>query len=121
MVSNLAGAQPDEPMDPIGFVSDQLTALVLDHVTTPDYDSAEVVGRGIEQLARSAGRRVSIGAVKLDAVPPSAEVRIPKHIRDEVEYCAELQVLVGSAVRLIPCIGLLGHTYGRSRFEEERH
>lgn len=93
-------------------MADQVSALILDHLTDPDYDSAEVVSRGIEKLALAAGHRVSIQSLKLDASPPIAEVRISKNVLDEVAFCAELQVLLGPAVRLVPYIGPLAHTRG---------
>lgn len=95
-----------------GDVADQVSALVREHLTHRDYDSAEVVGRGIEELARAAGHLLSIRDVNLDASPPTAEVRIPKEVWDEEAYCVELQLVFGSAVRLVPYIGPLGHTRG---------
>lgn len=112
MVTTIASPQLEAAVGRTGALADQVSALVLVHLTDRDNDSAEVVGRSVEMLALIAGHRVSIRSVNLDKSPPVAEVRIFKNVRDELAYCAELQAVLGPAVRFTPYIGPLAHTRG---------
>lgn len=112
MISRFPASLPDEPTEPVGSVADQVTALVHDHITARDFDSADLVARGIERLALNVGHHLSIRVVNLDASPPTAEVWISKGVRDEVVFCAELQLVLGPAIQVVPYVGPLAHTRG---------